>query len=71
MELRVERALVSQLVSARAAIDACLALLDDEPEGPHAGLPCTHPEDKREDRSTMGHPRWRCLACGYLSDTEE
>jgi transposase-like protein len=26
---------------------------------------CLHPEDERENLSTMGHPRWKCKACGF------
>jgi transposase-like protein len=40
-------------------------LLDAEPQ------PCLHPEDKRIDESTMGHPRWRCTECGFRDGYEE
>lgn len=32
---------------------------------------CLHPEDKRVDESTMGHPRWKCTDCGFAMGYED
>ena len=39
---------------------------------PEEAQTCTHPTDEREDLgSTMGHPRYRCKACGHEEGSAE
>lgn len=45
-----------------AALEAQNAMLDPS-NAPEAV--CMHPEDKRENFSTMGNTRWRCKDCGF------
>lgn len=53
-----KEALVNQLISIRAAVDAALSLLANEE--------CTHPKDKRINYSTLGgREHWECGVCGF------
>lgn len=53
-------ALINQLVSMRASIDACLYMLKEEEEG------CNHPKEFRIDYTTMGgKEHWKCQKCGF------
>lgn len=61
----IEKVLMTQLLSARAAIDAALCLLQETAGSPDTGE-CTHPD--RVDMSTMGHERWRCRVCGHVEE---
>lgn len=55
-----------RVAAALERIAAALELQNDLLGQAGAAEPvCPHPEDAREDHSTMGHPRWRCKACGY------
>ncbi len=59
--------IMNLLVSAGAAIEAALSLLEEEGKAPE----CKHPPDSRQDLSTMGHERWKCKLCGYIHDPGE
>lgn len=57
-----KQALINQLVSMRAAIDACLFLLQEE----EINDECNHPEQHRLNLTTMGgKEHWSCKVCGY------
>lgn len=60
-------ALIQQLISVRAAIEAALLLLQ-EPEAEPEPPGCQHPPAQRMDLSTMGHPRWQCKQCGHVEE---
>lgn len=53
----------AQLLSARAQIDATLAVLDSVTEftSPSGPPPCSHPET--ENIGTFGAPEYRCTMC--------
>ena len=48
------------LVSAGAAIEAALSMLDEEE------VDCQHPKDSRKYMNVMGIDRWQCKDCGYI-----
>ena len=51
-------ALVHQLLSVRAAIDAALSIIQEDE--------CHHPPESRRVMTVMGGPeRWVCEVCGY------
>lgn len=51
-----KEALMNQLISMRAAIDAALSILAQEDQCQHA---------RKESKATFGSaPKWRCLDCG-------
>lgn len=57
------------LVALRFQVDGLLRALDAElaaPDPAERGPACEHPEDAREDASTMGRRRFRCRACGAI-----
>jgi transposase-like protein len=62
-----ERAVVA-LERIAAALEVQNAMLNPENAPEHV---CGHPEDKREDFSTMGNPRWRCTECGFKAGFDE
>lgn len=52
-----KQALVNQLISMRAAIDAALSILAAQEDQ------CQH--TRKESKATFGSsPKWRCLDCG-------
>lgn len=56
-------ALIHQLLSIRAGVDACLSFLSEQREQEETA--CHHPEDRRENLTVMGGPtRFRCKDCG-------
>lgn len=62
-------ALMHQLISIRAAVDACLAHLAEEHE--KEAQRCTHPVERLENLTVMGGPvRYRCKDCGELIEGE-
>lgn len=66
---RDREVLVSQLLAARAQIDATLTVLGVPFEDDDAAI-CAHPMESREVMTTMGGPEeWRCRACGFHSTT--
>lgn len=62
----IDKVLISQLLAARAAIDAALCLLKESMGPEETPGVCTHPD--RMDCSTMGHSRWRCKVCGHIEE---
>ena len=54
-------ALIHQLVSMRAGIDAALAILTEDQ--PPDETSCPH--EDRTDMSTMGIEKWECNTCGH------
>ncbi len=61
-------ALVCQLLSMRAAIDAALAILGEgETGGPDKSGPpsCKHPPERRVSLPTQGRDHWVCQDCGF------
>lgn len=56
-------ALIHQLLSIRAGVDACLSYLSEQEQNERAK--CVHPEDRRENLTVMGGPsKFRCKDCG-------
>lgn len=54
-------ALINQLVSMRATIDACLYMLQDDDDDK-----CKHPKESRLNLTTMGgKTHWQCQKCGF------
>jgi rubrerythrin len=59
----------NQIAIAQTALDAAFLLLETEnQEHCQPDDPSSHPEEYRENFSTMGVARWRCKLCGYLHE---
>jgi rubrerythrin len=58
----------NQLEIAAAAIETAFAMLEEPAETKND---CVHPEEDRQDYSTMGVTRWQCKLCGFLFEGEE
>lgn len=62
-----KEAIINQLISIRASIDACLFLLQGEKD-----KQCEHPKEFRIDFTTMGgKEHWQCDKCGFEYIAEE
>lgn len=61
-----KKALINQLLSMRAAIDAALDILEEEAQKKKEG--CPHCGGKQEDASTMGVTRLVCMKCGHIEE---
>lgn len=51
-----------------AQAERIIALLTEIRDGlllPMEPLPCAHPEEARQDMSSMGETEWTCRACGH------
>jgi rubrerythrin len=60
--------IVRQLEAAKTALDTALLLIRAAEHGEEV---CQHPENERENMSTMGHlGRWRCKRCGFTFEPE-
>lgn len=78
-----KKALINQLLSMRATIDAALFILGEEDEIETSQLDnsnldkdiqeqCNHPKDKRTIYTTMGGAEhWVCDLCGYEYKEDE
>ena len=68
--------LKGRLMAAREIIDSVLYDLQqadavDVPDDPDDAEVCRHPEDQRQDISTMGGRQWYCRLCGHVGPVGE
>ncbi|MDP3939936.1 MAG: hypothetical protein Q8R92_17600 [Deltaproteobacteria bacterium] len=64
--------ILSQLIAARASIDAALSLLGVEQAAEPEEVNCDHPEHQRQvvPGATMGNVQFQCKACGAVIDSK-
>lgn len=62
-------ALIHQLLSIRAGVDACLSYLVEQQA--EEAMVCAHPPDRRVNLTVMGGPsKFRCKDCGTVVEGE-
>jgi hypothetical protein len=59
-------ATVQILRGIREQVDGLITLLEGDSESAATPAACEHPLEVRQDISTMGNPRWRCVDCGFI-----
>jgi hypothetical protein len=58
--------LLARLNAIGSLVDGLIAELEEEGEDAAGSGACAHPEDRRDDLTTMGGPEgWRCRVCGF------
>lgn len=64
--------LVPIIDTAQAAARALIGALDvlKAHLAPPVDQPCQHPEQSRQDLSTMGNKRWQCKLCGFIHEEQ-
>ena len=55
----------SQIDALRTQADALVALEEVAIQAVQEAIGCDHPDDRRQNQATFGHPtRFKCLKCG-------